>query len=143
MQSVSDANKNDLFGAPERVLGVEEEPQVRVGVERPAIPVLGKIFDDEDIPYIFGGVALGVVQPFVVGYAIDNDTTCRNVNIATGVIALAVGVASRAGYIDAVPKKANAAMIGYGVSILAMVALGELMKYWDSARESYDNKSSA
>ena len=93
--------------------------------------IMGTLFENSDIPYILGGVVVGVIQPFVVGKVLPEGNTAVAVNVVAGVAALGVGLAARTGYIDSIPREANAALIGYGASILAMVLLGELMKYWD------------
>jgi len=93
--------------------------------------VMGNVFENSDIPYILGGVVVGIIQPFVVGKVLPEGNTAVAVNVVAGVAALGVGLAARTGYIDSIPREANAALIGYGASILAMVLLGELMKYWD------------
>ena len=91
--------------------------------------VVGKLFTSEDTLYVVGGAVVGVIQPFVVGRVFKGNAGLA-LNASTGAIALGVGLASRFGYIPALPNKADAALIGYGATTLALTVLGEILKRW-------------
>jgi hypothetical protein len=91
--------------------------------------VVGTLFDNKDTPYIVVGVIAGVVQPYLMGHVLKGNAGTA-VNIATGAGALAIGLASRYGYIKSIPRGANAALIGYGAATLAITLLSEIFNRW-------------
>jgi hypothetical protein len=117
----------NIFGSPQVELHPQSMDAPLPQLENTA--VVGKVFTSEDTLYIIGGAVVGVVQPFVVGRVFKGDAGLV-LNASTGVAALGIGLASRFGYIPALPNKADAALIGYGATTLALTILGEILKRW-------------
>jgi hypothetical protein len=91
--------------------------------------VVGELFNSKSAMYVVAGTAVGILQPYVVGKLLKGDSATA-VNVVTGIAAIGVGVAGRAGYIKQIPEDANSALIAYGVTVLIMTLIGEAIKRW-------------
>jgi len=118
----------NLLGSP-----VVSEPSQWVtgamNASQDAQVAVGELFDNKDAIYIIVGTVVGAVQPFVVGKLLEGNAGTA-VNVATGVIALGIGVASKAGMINSVSKEVTAGLLGYGITILGMTLINELVRRW-------------